>query len=272
MWIRVVYVANGIILCSSALLSMTGIILLHNLKQPYTNQRTLLISFGSSELFYSLSKFIVLVIIQTAGPDSRHRIVAGTIWRTSWFVYYLMMALLLLDRFISCFYPIHYRVLFSKRRTIIASLIAWIVGLSTAIFCPIAGFDEFRIICRHADFGFSVFLLLTLCFVYAAISWRLRISLGNGVNDRFLKVVCFLVGTFVIFLVIPDIVVYFISKNNEDTLSNIWVRLVYTIGDLNFFIDPMIYIFGYPLVKAALKEKASKLIPCRSGDVLPVDL
>ena len=148
----------------------------------------------------------------------------------------------------------------------IASLVTWIVGLSTAILCPIAGFDEFRIICRHADFGFSVFLLLTLCFVYAAISWRLRNSLGDGINDRFFKVVCLLVGTFLVFLVIPDIVVYFISKNNEDTLTNIWVRLVYAIGDLNFFIDPMIYVFGYPLVKATLKEKASKLCPCCSRD------
>ena len=53
-----------------------------------------------------------------------------------------MMMLLLFDQFIACIYRLHYKAIFSQRKAIIASLSAWILGLSAAIVGTIVGFDS----------------------------------------------------------------------------------------------------------------------------------
>ena len=75
MWIEAIYIVNEIILLVSSSLSITGIILLRNLKQPFTNQRTFLTSFSSSELYFAVKKFLLLLSIQIADPSSIYHVI-----------------------------------------------------------------------------------------------------------------------------------------------------------------------------------------------------
>ena len=250
----------------SALFNIIGLILLYGqnsrLKQPCTNHRTLLISFSFSELYFSVSKLTNLVLIQTVGLTNIYRMIAETFSKTALFVYFLIMMLILVDRFFFCIFPIRYRVLFSKRKVNIASLIAWILGLSTGIVCPVVGFQEFQLKAQLAYLGFNIGFLLASCFVYATIAWKLKgsaFSSDNPGNSRYTKVTVLIVVTFLVFMAIPEIIVSFIAKENEDTFTNVWVRLIYAISEINFCIYPLIYVFGYQPVKTVFKQKLAKL-------------
>ena len=263
------YILNEIILAASALLNIIGLIFVYNLKKRYANQRILLGSFSSSELYFTLSKFITLILIQTVGPDSIYRVVVETIGRAGLVVYYLMMILLLLDRFTACIFPVLHRSSFSKDQAKIACIMTWVIGLSTAIICPFIGFQEFQEKTQLAYLGFCITFLSSSSFVYIVIGFKLRYRMPSSrstVNHRLTRV-AFLIGlTFLVFIAIPEITVFIILKEDEDTLSNFWARLLYVVGNINFCIDPLIYVFGYQPVKAVFRQKVFKRPTCDSPE------
>ena len=178
------------------------------------------------------------------------------------------MILLLADRFLACIYPIHYKVWFSKGRTIGVSVLAWITGLLNAIICPIVGIKEFRAKTTLIYFSFTIVTLLASNFVYIAIGFKLRnrpIQSNHDNNTgRFTKVALLIMVTFLVFLAIPDMIAFMIKKDEEDFLTNVWIQLAYLIGNINYCIDPLIYVFGYQPVKSVFIQKMSKLCPCYS--------
>ena len=76
-----------------------------------------------------------------------------------------------------------------------------------------------------------------------------------------------IVATFLIFIAIPEITVFFIAKASEDRFTIIWIRLIYAIDNINFCIDPLIYVFGCQPVKVAFKRMISKLFPCERNSL-----
>ena len=259
---EVVFILNEIILVASALLSITGLTLLCNIRQPKKNHIILLRNFSCIELFHVLSKFIVFLSIQTAGLGSIYRTTTEIVARASWFSYYLMMMLLLFERLVACIYPLRYKVTFSQRKAITACLMPWVIGLSTAITCPVVGFQEFRVKTQQAYLGFDIGFLSASCLVYIAIGLKLRNQMPSNRNTghgNLSKVAFLIVGTFLFFVAIPNIIAFFIAKGNEDTLTNAWVGLIYVFGNINFCVDPLIYVFGYQPVKVLLKQKIPKL-------------
>ena len=268
MWLTVIYILNEIILVASALMNITGLICLWNLKQSYTNQRILLVSYSSSELQFAVLKICTLVMLQTVGEESIYRIIFEAMYRAAIFVYFLTMILLLGDRFLACIYPMHYKVWFSKKEAIAFSALAWITGLLTATTCPIVGIKEFQVIAKRANLGFSVFILLASSFIYAAIGFKLRYrpmhSNRNASTGRFTKISFLIVGTFLVFIAIPEISIIIFKNNEKDLLTSVWVRVVYLVGNINYCIDPLIYVFGYQPVKGVFIQKISKLCPCYS--------
>ena len=115
----------------------------------------------------------------------------------------------------------------------------------------------------HTSFGIP--FLLGSTFVYGIIGLKMKTRMSSSRNYHFTKVTFLILGTFLVFLVEPDIIVYVISETNEEIFNNFWVQLVYAIGDVNFCIDPFMHVLGYEPVKVAFKLKVSKLCGCFSA-------
>ena len=259
-WDTLAFVASCIIFCISIILNSFGLYLLSHLNHELTNQRIFLASLSLTELLYALVTLCNYILDQFANNNSslRHALLG----RLQWYLYYVYLILpvaLAMDRLIGVTFPLKYKVVLSKCKAIMVVISIWFSMLTIAIPTTFTNFEAAEARNVHivalgitaTTIGFSI-----LAYAWIGVKVHQRRKLVGRANNqsKVLKVACLIIITYFIFEAIPSTVMTTMTVTHPDEVRD-YVRAVYTICRLNTLSDPIIYLYNYPPLKMAVKEK-----------------
>ena len=256
-----IFVLGCIFRVLSILLNAVGIYYLHKLPSFMSNQRILLTNLSLTEIAATGSSFIVKVLHHFQMCDDFLGPACGIPFSIHWWVYFVYLfahLLLLTDRYIGARWPFEYKDIFSERKVVIAIIGSWIIGL--ILMTPKVHFASLKKWLEYGPtlaFAFDLCVVLSAIFVYASIAYNIRKGremLATNCNVKFKasKVPAVIISTFILFVVIPDFIVMMLRQLNPPHGTDDFTH-VYQITVLNYFCDPIIYLYGYPPLRSAIK-------------------
>lgn len=222
------------------------------------------------DLVKNLSKYISIVIYTGACTS-----------------FYLGMVYLTADRLLSVTLNLRYNIHCTKRRAKIVLLLTWFTSLITPILI-IVGADlynfqwidfTYMILFPLFDFGFVFLAIITYVVLFMKYKKSRqfqekqvgtnRINKENSSAQLFRKsrfiVSVYLIGTFLVFTIVPDLTYLFvgiINNNKTDLLLEV-CNISFAISNM---ADALIYIFVQTSIRKLLYDKAGCLLKfhCRS--------
>ena len=257
------FITVYVLLACAILCNGLGLYLLTSLRDKRTPQAMILISLSFDDILLAIS-WIVSQPVRIDTQDLIRSISLGL-----YVVWFSMIYMLTIDRFIGVNFPIKHKVFVTKKVVGIIIASCWICGsLLSVIACvtePLTVNNAFRNYGYIAlDLSFLVFFVVT----YASILFRLakrraqksQSSRANK-NHKFFATVSAILVAFLMFETIPTVLESLLTEKKKEPLENIRA-LLYTI---NLLCDPIIYVFLQPPVRANGREKLKaiwKLIKC----------
>lgn len=208
---------------------------------------------------------------------------------TVWVVLYLTMVYITADRLLTVRYGLKYKMYWRKKKANYLIITTWVACLTTSLIISITGFfidfhyqDIFyKYIFPTIDFGYIILTVSTYSYIFHRHqkSYKMKnkfsrrrsrrrvrkITTSEAFRDSRFCTTILLVLTFIVFIIIPDLVYLFFgmekahfshnSKPAADLKSDIlfdYCRVSYVIAStMDFFI----YIFIQPAVKEILCKK-----------------
>ncbi len=240
---------NSFICLVSIILNSLGMYLLRAAK-PLSNSKLLLINLAASEIFNSVIQ-IIFSFVRTF-PDEETIFILRKCSATSWHFFYAAMYLLTIDRLIAALFPMKYRVSATPKRLARAILAIWILVLvlGTSFFVSNVWFKFFE---RHMWVGFDVTFMVVCSATYGLIFVKIRSRTWFGNNKKFFKISSFIILSFVIFNLFPDIIFLLYSHGRRIVLESLCI-----VWFSRMVLDPMIYIFLQAELRSLLKTKLFK--------------
>ena len=251
------------VLFTSIILNSFGVYLLHKVSSSLTNQKLLLTSLSFVEILFALMTITFRVMIHFKCESLPCDIVHGLVWYF-YFVYIFIIFVIMLDRFIGGMTPLKYASMFPKRTARLMIMVGWILSLLLLVprlmsrpwieFCPITA----------VAVGFPVLLFIITAYSLMAFKIRKhrRTFLGSRIQSRVSKVAAAIIISFACLAVLPDFIVLIKSllDSRKSTGWDQFVAVVYLLNDVNYLLDPVVYLYGYPALKAAIKHKIFTVI------------
>ncbi len=201
----------------------------------------------------------------------RHEEMNTLIWKigTAFFmVYYLIMFLLTIDRLIAIRLPLRYRVLLTKERLLRCLKAVWAVsiGVGVSVILNETWHEWFeKYVWSILSAVFLLLCFVAYCLIYRTIRARRRLDnnlqqaarrqqLAFRRNTKFFKIVALIIASFILFVLIPDIIFYILLEQTEITAE--CVLILWFIG---IALDPVIYVFLQDNLRQMLKRKLCKI-------------
>ncbi len=251
----------------SILLNCLGVYLLASTK-PITNNNTILISLATSEITVAVIKTIYNFM---RGFSGEHQILLmNKFMALVWLLYYFAMCVLPIDRLIGIMFPLKYRVMVTRRRLLWAILAEWFVTLllSISFFFSDSWFNFFW---TQMWVPLDVTCVCLCMVAYGLIFNRIlaRKRMGNSQqainvtrrqrflanrNRKFIKIVAFIILSFIFLILIPDIIFQLYPAGNQVVFES--VNIIWPIG---LVVDPVIYVFLQDDLRLLLKRKLFKV-------------
>ena len=214
-------------------------------KQGSCNQMMILISLSSCN--------ILLSILWVGDMLFSHFDALETIFYYRWWpflagiyiVWYMMMILLTLDRFIGCNFPLKH-IIFVRKKVILSAIGAsWGIGITLAIIGSVVGSGSLRPSVRKygwpiLDSMFLLSFIVTYGSIFCLLARR-RFTITasrNSDQSQFILTVTALLICFLALEAIPSLVSAFIKSPSEK-----FETALLTIYKVNLLCDPLIYIF-----------------------------
>ena len=214
-------------------------------KQGACNQMMILISLSSCN--------ILLSILWVGDMLFSHFDALETIFYYRWWpflagiyvVWYMMMILLTLDRFVGCNFPLKHKIFVRKKVILSAIGSSWAIGLSLGIIGSVAGSRSLRPSVRTygwptLDIMFLLSFVVTYGSIFCVLARRRFTITANRNSDQsqFILTVTALLVCFLALEAIPSLVSAF-TKSHSETFE----KALLTIYKANLLFDPLIYIF-----------------------------
>ena len=201
------------------------------------------------------------------------------------FVFYMDMIFITVDRLLNVFLNARYRIYCNQRKAKCLLAITWLIGFITCLSVSLIhyfteyGWEAFffRYFYPTVELSFIILAIVTYLFIFKQYQKSLRIPSHGGSRknqhdkqhesavqvfrmSRF-YVSILLITSFIIFMLIPDLVYLFygVLQNNESStlLACCWIS--YAVSNL---IDGWVYIFMQSTVKSLLRIKVQRLCRC----------
>ena len=261
----VVFIISSTILIPSIILDGSGLYILLNIAETATNQRMLLINMSLVEFLCGttvlISRFLVYFDLSKTKLQSS---IYAVLYGSSWYFYYIYLltpVLLVFDRLIGVITPLLYKEYFSKRRAIVSIALTWMLGAVLSVPLLLTSLESWLNYCTFAGAGIEILVIIFLC-AYSRIGYEIwnrpediRRSYGNF---KILSMASLIIVTFVIFVALPEIIVAAMVKISEN-LAIEYGQAVYCFSMFNMVIDPVICLFGFPLVRESMNKKLCKI-------------
>ena len=182
----------------------------------------------------------------------------GLLWYF-YFVYLLIPFVIMLDRFVGGMKPLKYARIFPERRARLIIIIIWIFGL--ALLVPRAKLTSWLEFCPVIAVSLELPVLLFIITAYSLVAFKLRKHRqsfsASRIQSQISKVAAAIIISFVLLIVLPDFIVSATFLKNSISLKdeNEFISHIYLINCVNFIMDPIIYLYGYPPIRKAIKHK-----------------
>ncbi len=231
-------------------LSTLGIYLLQATK-PLNNSKIILINLASSEIANSAVEIIISHIMPFTSNKAK-LLAMRKLNATSWIIYYFAMYLLTADRLVATLNPFKYRIFVTQKRLTRFILATWTLAviIGTSFFLSTRWFEVFD---KHLWIAYDVFFVILCSITYGLIFFKIRSRRWFNNDKKFFKITSLIILSFIIFILIPDIMFLLYSYRNKIVLE-----IVSTMWLIGMMVDPVIYIFLQPDLRSLLKSKCCR--------------
>ena len=181
--------------------------------------------------------------------------------------YYFATFWLIVDRYLHIKLNIRYVIYWSKKKTIIATIILWMfMALIGSLF---AVYQVNYIMLVYAIFDSIILLFSTYVYAYALILFKKqRANVRSNQHDRGmlkgLVVPVIILAAFAVLVAIPDTIYAVATFHDIFTYGENLSWYTWIVYPLSFWTDALIYIFLSPKVRLALKNKLKCVLGNRS--------
>lgn len=203
-------------------------------------------------------------------------------------IWYAIMYMLTLDRFLGCNFPLKHRELEMKADVRIIMVVVWIIGfVLIVVFCVVDTQKVYWFLLEYVWIANDSLYLLLFAITYSSIFCKLRhsracivqqdqkdgLQLKHG-QQQFLKIITSLIGTFVVLETIPTIIrmALWYANKQQDTVEAV-TTMLYTV---HISVDPLIYIFLKPKpleyvheLLCWIRARPMRVYSFRNSDVMP---
>ena len=261
--IKIMLLVSSLFYLISMMLNSLGVYLL-SATRPLNSSKILLINLAVSEIFAALVESVS--IIGGAFLPLKVALKIGTVLIAIFIPYYFAMCILTIDRLIAVVFPLKHRVMVTNRRLIFTIVVSWFLALLIAISLPIF-WETFHLDYRllnltwvFFDTAFIILFFITYSLIFIKILQRRRLVNNqqdvNAANrrqnergkSRFFKITALIILSFVLFILVPNIVSQF--TRDETVIASL--RIAWSLGMTS---DPLIYIFLQDNLRLLLKTK-----------------
>ena len=252
--------------CTLALISIIlnsfGMYFLRKLPTFKSNQRLLLINLSFVEIFTASVDIVRQILNYFGCTDSQAGYYCIMVLGLSWylyFVYLLIPFMIMLDRFIGGMKPLKYANIFPKRKARLIIIIIWSFGL--VLLVPRVNFTSWVEFCPVIAVTLELPVLLFIIITYSLMVFRLKKHRksfsASHIQSRISKVAAAIIISFVLLLVMPDLMVSatLLKDSTRFTDGKKFTGHIYLLNYVNFIMDPVIYLYGYPPLREAIKRK-----------------
>ena len=255
----------------------------HKVKTSTAKQHQILSCLSVSELCYSflsLGKWILNHNGLKKADSITYRVFYAGVF-SNFYVYCCLLLVLLTNRFLLIARPFEHFQILSRRRVWYVVVVSWVLSFSLAI--PLA-YMQVRFWSRYISVGYVVVEVLVLAhtiLTFSLTGYKVRRHKNNveqtnassptgdqqedtesirahanskrcksdsvpGKKLKHLTVALLTLFSFVPLVVIPDVVVMILLQYGS--ISDTAIDFIYSMLNLNFVVDPLVYMFTYPLV------------------------
>ena len=240
----------------SMILNSLGIYLL-SATRPLNSSKILLINLSDSEIFVAMMGVVFNILRAVLPIETMLKI--GIIFATSYIAYYFAMFMLTVDRLIGVVLPLKHRVIVTEQRLTLAIVTSWFIALllQTCFSILSETFHLDSVLLKYIwialDAVFIILCAITYGLIFIKVLKKKRLENnqqdGRG-NSRLFKITALIILSFLLLMLVPDIVLYFHSMTNKTAIE--CLNIVWSLG---FVADPIIYIFLQDHLRLLLKTK-----------------
>ncbi len=243
-----------------------GIYLIFSTKSM-SNSKFLLINLASSEILLCGSQMAYYSASLIPGSKERELPIAYKIALMCAFYYYLSMFLMTIDRLVAILFPLKYRVTVTKTRLFRMVLAIWFLALVLEVSLFLSK-SWSGLVGSYFWVSLDVTYFILFCVTYGLILFRIKSrrrfenNLPETATERrhrfainrerkFFKIVALIIVSFIILIMIPNIVHRYIDSAPNELLKA-FISLVWVCS---FIADPIIYIFLQDDLRLLLRSK-----------------
>ena len=255
-----------LLLTCSIILNITGIYYLLLLNQDFTNHKILLRNLSFIEILSSVAMIVYwfdgyfqFCSFRTVSAPNSMSLACIFGFAVDWYFYLLCLLspmTLLPDRFLAVTYPFRYRDIFAKRRTTFIVFAQWIITLILVTQLVFLSHKHWLKYLQSTAIAIELLVFGSATVIYLWIVYKLRkqgdLSDRASAEFRVLKVAFLIILTFLCFVVIPEVTLFILTQLHFD-MADTYQKTFYTVTCINYVCDPLIYIFGYPPLRQAVK-------------------
>ena len=261
------FVVTCTALSLSLVLNTIGIYFLKSLKKTLTNQKILLINLSLAELLSASTILIWRAMDYMQFLDIAERkygdfyiFLRGLKWYC-YYVYLLAPLIITLDRLVGITCPLKYENILSKEKATVAVILNWIIALLLII--PFIFIDSKLWLIYAASAASAIGLIVTIVAVstYAVIGiivrkQKLKFETTRK-ETRVFRVALYIVLTFFLLVVVSDIVMITLAGIDRK-LAKEYMQFIYCFGNINYAIDPILYIWGYRPLRERVRKTSKE--------------
>ena len=264
-----------VLLLIAGIVNILGIYLLYQLKSKLKEHRLLLCFLSGTTIVIVLLESVYWIgeVVGLEEYSSRLLQVIIIIDLGVFCTYYLTLLVLTLDRLFAVSYPFAYKRLLNIKKIYFAMVACWISGtLSSIPFFFLDYHAIYDIYYKYIILALDGLILVTVLFTYVFILqllfkryWKEKRLAASGkipayyqkksnCNCKFVRIFLLILTSFLIFVVIPDI--YFVYRGVIfDYMSMTEEEIISLMWQINYILDPLVYIFFDPAIRKVLKRK-----------------
>lgn len=257
------------VICTLALIfNVLGIYLLKATRLGSSFQRNIIVSLSCCDILIS-SGTLIIITLQFFGHKLMTSRAAQVVWGLREGVYHTWISLfylLTVDRFLGCNFPLRYRTwTYAKKCRIILGL-SWGIAILLGPIFNILDPMQVRVYSNRYLWPIydGIFLFLFMV-TYVSVFYRKkqsiqnlhRTSSGPG-NQRFFALTLAMLTAFILFETIPTIVSAAIAMESLKT-RDVFQHIFELCWNINYLVDPFIYIFLMPRVRNTAINKLRSL-------------
>ena len=259
----VIYSISFLVATTALFLNVTGAILLWRFEQRNTKQRIILLNLSICEAITSVAVTVYLSLkVVGSTIHSEYVRIVDTVIFNIFIEYYFIMIIMAIDRFIGTKFPLTHSYIFSKRRLKMVLMSTWclsvILGILSNIFYKDLPSKFIRIVLPTLDI-LSLFCIgiAYAYIIYAVWARKLPTSISarrNTESKQLIKMTAIIALTFIIFIIIPDIIFTFFRGEMSRKIESIVFCCVYVA----LVADPITYL----LIRKRLRKALVNTFAC----------